>query len=449
MEQSPAKLSLTVKIFIGMIAGIIIGALLQAVTDDSGDLSFSVFGISVSTYGVLVDGIFHVIGQVFINSLKMLVVPLVFVSLVCGIMNLSEPSKLGKLGGKSVLLYIGTTALAITIALVLAIIVGPGEGSTFTSDSVYVAKEAPSIAQVFIDIFPSNPFDSFAKGKMLQVIVFAVLFGVSIAMAGEAGKRLGSLFEDLNTVIMKLVTILMNLAPWGVFALMAKLFAVVDIVEIKSIAKYFFLVLIVLIIHAIVSYSVILKVLTGLNPLVLYRKMRDAALFAFSTASSSATLPVTLETATKKLGVNNSVASFTVPLGSTINMDGTAIMQGVATVFIAQYYQVDLTIGDYLMVVLTATLASVGTAGVPGVGLIMLAMVLNQVNLPVEGIALIIGVDRLLDMTRTAVNVTGDCMVATVVAKSEGELDLDVYNDIEAGVADEQVDFQHFEQNQK
>lgn len=449
MEQSPTKLSLTVKIFIGMIAGIIIGALLQAVTDDSGDLTFSVFGYPVSTYAVLVDGIFHVIGQIFINSLKMLVVPLVFVSLVCGIMNLSEPSKLGRLGGKSVLLYVGTTALAITLAIFMAIVVAPGEGTEFETELTYAAKEAPGIAQVFIDIFPDNPFKSFSEGKMLQVIVFAVLFGIAIAMSGESGKRLGSLFEDLNTVIMKLVTILMNLAPWGVFALMAKLFAKVDISEIINIAKYFFLVLVVLLIHATVSYSILLKLLTGLNPIILFRKMRDAALFAFSTASSSATLPVTMETATKKLGVNNSVASFTVPLGSTINMDGTAIMQGVATVFIAQYYQVDLSTGDYLMVVLTATLASVGTAGVPGVGLIMLAMVLNQVNLPVEGIALIIGVDRLLDMTRTAVNVTGDCMVACVVSNSENELDKEVFYDLDAGVKEEEVDFEQFERGSK
>lgn len=449
MESTPTKLSLTVKIFIGMIAGIIIGALLQAVTDDSGDLTFSVFGYVVSTYAVLVDGIFHVVGQIFINSLKMLVVPLVFVSLVCGIMNLSEPSKLGRLGGKSVLLYIGTTALAITLAIFMATIVGPGEGTNIETELTYTAKESPGIAQVFIDIFPDNPFKSFTEGKMLQVIVFAVLFGIAIAMSGESGKRLGSLFEDLNTVIMKLVTILMNLAPWGVFALMAKLFAKVDIGEIINIAKYFILVLVVLVIHATVSYSLILKLLTGLNPIMLFRKMRDAALFAFSTASSSATLPVTMETATKKLGVNNSVASFTVPLGSTINMDGTAIMQGVATVFIAQYYQVDLSTGDYLMVVLTATLASVGTAGVPGVGLIMLAMVLNQVNLPVEGIALIIGVDRLLDMTRTAVNVTGDCMVACVVGKSENELDKAIFNDIDAAVKEEDVNFEQFEKTSK
>lgn len=448
-QTTPKKFSLTARIFIGMVAGILIGGLLQLLFDDSGDLSFSVFGMQVSTYGLLVDGIFNVIGQIFINSLKMLVVPLVFVSLVCGITNLSEPSKLGRLGGKSIILYIGTTALAISLAISMAIIVGPGENSPLPTDASYSASEAPGFAQVLIDIFPSNPFASFAEGKMLQVIVFAVLFGVAMAMSGESGKRIGNLFEDLNSVIMKLVTILMNLAPWGVFALMAKLFSVIDPIKIIDLAKYFFLVLFVLLIHATVSYAIILKLLTGLNPLILYRKMRDAALFAFSTASSSATLPVTLETATKKLGVSKSVASFTVPLGSTINMDGTAIMQGVATVFIAQTYQMDLSATDYLMVILTATLASVGTAGVPGVGLLMLAMVLNQVNLPVEGIALIIGVDRLLDMTRTAVNVTGDCMVACIVGKSEGEMDFDVYNDPDAGIKDEEVDFEHFEQKVK
>jgi Na+/H+-dicarboxylate symporter len=225
----------------------------------------------------------------------------------------------------------------------------------------------------------------------------------------------------------------MNLAPYGVFALMAKLFATIGIDTISSLLTYFVLVLFVLAVHALVAYPIILKLMSGLSPILLLKKVRDAVIFAFSTASSSATLPVTIETAIRKLGVNNSVASFTLPLGANINMDGTAIMQGVATVFIAQVYGVDLSVSDYLLVVLTATLASIGTAGVPGVGLIMLAMVLEQVNLPVEGIALIIGVDRLLDMTRTAVNVTGDCMVSCIVAKSEGELDLKTYRDPNAG----------------
>jgi Na+/H+-dicarboxylate symporter len=446
-KPSPKKLGLTARIFIGMIAGIIIGALLQLLFDDSGDYSFSVFGMHVSTYTFLVEGIFNVVGSIFIASLKMLVVPLVFVSLVCGTSSLSDPSKLGRLGGKSILLYIGTTAIAISLAVTFALIVAPGEGLNLVSDSTFVAKEAPSLGQVIINMMPTNPINAMAQGNMLQIIVFAVLFGIAMAMTGDTGKRLTAVFEDLSTVIMKLVTILMNLAPYGVFVLMAKLFATIGFDTIASLLKYFMLVVFVLLLHAFVSYPIILKALSGLNPLILLRKMRDAVLFAFSTASSSATLPITMETATKKLGVNSSVASFTVPLGSTINMDGTAIMQGVATVFIAQVYAVDLSLSDYMMVILTATLASVGTAGVPGVGLIMLAMVLQQVNLPVEGIALIIGVDRLLDMTRTAVNVTGDCMVACIVAKSENELDLDTFNDPNAGIKGEEVDFHHLDQN--
>ncbi|MFT6343751.1 MAG: Na+/H+-dicarboxylate symporter [Paraglaciecola sp.] len=441
------KFGLTVRIFIGMISGIIIGALLQWLFDDSGDFSFSVFGFQVSTYALLIDGIFNIVGSIFIASLKMLVVPLVFVSLVCGTSSLSDPSKLGRLGGKSILLYISTTAIAISLAVSFALLVAPGEGLNLTTEAAFVAKEAPSLGQVIINMMPTNPINAMAEGNMLQIIVFAVFFGIAMAMTGDTGKRLTAVFEDFSTVIMKLVTILMNLAPYGVFVLMAKLFATIGFDTIASLLKYFLLVVFVLLLHAFVSYPIILKVLSGLSPVVLIKKMRDAALFAFSTSSSSATLPITMETAIKKLGVKRSVASFTVPLGSTINMDGTAIMQGVATVFIAQVYAVDLSLGDYMMVILTATLASIGTAGVPGVGLIMLAMVLQQVNLPVEGIALIIGVDRLLDMTRTAVNVTGDCMVACIVAKSENELDMDVFNDENAGTKYEEVDFEHLDKN--
>ncbi len=447
MSQSAHKFSLTTRIFIGMIAGIVIGVLLQLLFDDSGDFTFSVFGFQFSAYSIFVDGIFSTLGQIFIASLKMLVVPLVFVSLICGTSTLSDPSKLGRLGVKSVGLYVVTTAIAITLAMSMALLISPGEGLNLTTETSFEAKTAPSLGDVIVNMFPSNPINSMAQGNMLQIIVFAVLFGISMAMTGEAGKRVSAFFEDINTVIMRLVTIIMNLAPYGVFVLMAKLFSTIGGDTIFSLAKYFFLVFGVLIIHGLVTYSILLKLLSGLNPVVLLKKMRDAALFAFSTSSSSATLPVTMETARNKLGINNSVASFTLPLGATINMDGTAIMQGVATVFIAQVYGVDLSLGDYMMVVLTATLASIGTAGVPGVGLIMLAMVLQQVNLPVEGIALIIGVDRLLDMTRTAVNITGDCMVSCVVAKSEGGLDEDVYYDEHAGEKEEDVNFNEFDKN--
>lgn len=423
------SMSLTTRIMIGMALGVAVGFIFQAILAGEDDYLIPLGLFSLPIKAFFVDGIFHVGGQIFIASLKMLVVPLVFVSLVCGTCSLSDPKKLGRLGGKSIGLYLLTTAIAITVAITLALLFSPGEGISLPSNATYDAKEAPTLARVIIDMFPTNPFEAMAKGNMLQVIVFALLFGVAMALSGKTGKRVASVFEDLNTVILKLVTLLMNIAPYGVFFLMAKLFTTIELNLIVSLAKYFGVVVLALLLHAFVNYTLPLKILTGLNPLIFLAKMKHTCLFAFSTSSSSATMPITLETATKKLGANNSVASFTIPLGATINMDGTAIMQGVATVFIAQVFSVDLTISDYLMVILTATLASVGTAGVPGVGLIMLAMVLNQVGLPVEGIAIIIGVDRLLDMTRTAVNVTGDCMVTCVVAKSEGELDESIFND--------------------
>jgi Na+/H+-dicarboxylate symporter len=272
-----------------------------------------------------------------------------------------------------------------------------------------------------------------ASGNMLQVIVFALLFGIAVTMSGERGRHVLNLFQDLDVVIMKMVEIIMRLAPYGVFALIARTFATQGIELIVPLLSYFLTLTCALGLHALIVYPVLLKTLANLSPYIFLRKMRDPASFAFSTASSAATIPITLRTAEAKMGVDNAVAAFTVPLGATINMDGTAIMQGVATVFIATVYGVDLALTDYLMVVLTATLASIGTAAVPGVGLIMLTMVLNQVGLPVEGIALIIGVDRILDMMRTACNVTGDCAVTCIIAKSEGALDLETFNDRGAG----------------
>ena len=430
MSPQATSVGLTLRIVIGMFAGIILGALLQISFDDSGDRVINIFSLQFSTYDFFVKGIFEVGGTIFISSLKMLVVPLVFVSLVCGTSSLSDPSKLGSLGGKSIGLYVLTTCIAVSFAMFAALMVQPGVGFTQPDTVEFTANTAPSLSQVIIDMFPSNPVNAMAEGNMLQIIVFAVLFGIAMSMAGQAGQRIGAFFNDVNEVIMKIVTIIMNLAPYGVFFLMAKLAATVNLIDISKIASYFFLVFILLVMHALITYPILLKVFTGLNPLRLLAKMKDTAIFAFSSSSSSATLPITMATARQKLGVDRSVSSFTIPLGATINMDGTAIMQGVATVFIAQVYGVDLSNADLLMVVLTATLASIGTAGVPGVGLIMLAMVLQQVNLPVEGIALIIGIDRLLDMTRTVVNVTGDCTVACIVANSEGELDKEIYNDM-------------------
>ena len=411
--------SLTTRIVTGMVAGILVGTILQWLMPDGSDAVIPLYLFDLSLRGFLVDGVFEVIGQIFISSLQMLVVPLVFVSLICGTCSLKDTTKLGRIGGKAIGLYLLTTAI----------------------------REAPSLAHVIIQMFPSNPFAAFAQGNMLQVIIFALLFGIAIALSGKAGERIASIFEDMSTVVMRLVTILMNIAPYGVFCLLAGLFTDVSLSTFGNLLKYFFVVVFALLIHAFVTYPVLLKLLTGLNPLIFLKKMRDTAIFAFSTSSSNATLPITLETTTKKMGVKNSIASFTVPLGATINMDGTAIMQGVATVFIAQVFSQDLTLTDYLMVILTATLASIGTAGVPGVGLIMLAMVLEQVGLPVEGIALIIGVDRLLDMTRTAVNVTGDSMVTVIVGKSEDQFDEAVFNDPDAGKDIEEIDLHHLDKN--
>ncbi|MEZ8856919.1 dicarboxylate/amino acid:cation symporter [Vibrio atlanticus] len=421
-------MSLTGRVILGMVVGILTGFAIQSLFADSG---------FVNNY--IVNGLFEVGGQIFVASLKMLVVPLVFVSLVCGTSSLKDLSTLGRMGGKTLALYIGTTAVAITLALTIGNLFQPGAGADLTAASSFKSADAPSLGQVIIDMFPTNPIQAMAEGKTLQVIVFAVLFGIAISAAGKPGERIAAVFSDLNEVIMKLVALLMNLAPYGVFFLMAKLFSGLGLSAIWNLAEYFLVLAGTLLLHGLVTYSAMLKGFTGLSPITFLRKMEDAIMFAFSTASSNATIPVTMETAKNRMGVDNKVASFTVPLGATVNMDGTAIMQGIATAFIAQAYNIDLTMGDYLMVILTATLASVGTAGVPGVGLVMLAMVLNQVGLPLEGIALIMGVDRLLDMIRTAVNITGDSAVTIIVAKSEGSFDEARFNDPAAGEKEEEV----------
>lgn len=384
----------------------------------------------------LAGGLFYVGGKIFVASLKVLVVPLVFISLVCGTCQLQGQSSLGRLSFKAIGLYLLTTAVAISIAILVAELLQPGMGIEMTTAVDFVAPASQPLSQVFINIFPNNPVKAMAEGNMLQVIVFAILIGLAISRSGAHGERLAGHFNDWNEIMMTLVTLLMKLAPYGVFCLLFSLFAKQGLGVIGDLALYMVTVLLVLAIHALGIYPLLLKTMSGLNPFIFLRKMRNTQLFAFSTASSSATIPVTLRAVEQRLGVSNRIASFTVPLGATINMDGTAIMQGVATVFIAQAFGLELGITDYLLVIATATLASVGTAGVPGVGLVTLAMVLQQVGLPVEGIALIIGVDRLLDMVRTAVNVTGDAMVSCIVASSESALDKTIFNDPDAGLLD-------------
>jgi DAACS family dicarboxylate/amino acid:cation (Na+ or H+) symporter len=417
-------MTFTQKILVGMAAGIVAGLLLHS------------FGPAApGVEGFLVDGVFNVVGSIFISLLQLMVVPLVLVSLVCGVTALGDLRALGRVGGKTLGLYLITTAIAIIFALTIATLVSPGEGFELSEQEIsYEGSEAPALSDVLIDMFPQNPVRAMAEGQMLQIIVFALLFGFAVTLAGEKGKHVINLFTDLNEVIMNMVFLVIKLAPIGVFALLARTFATEGLALIGPLAGYFVAVVMGLALHMGVTYSALLR-LFGLSPVCFFKQIRTPMSFAFSTSSSSATIPVTLNTLETRLGVRNSVASFTVPLGATINMDGTAIMQGVATVFIANVYGIDLGLTDYLMVILTATLASIGTAAVPSAGLIMLAMVLNQIGLPVEGIALIIGIDRILDMLRTAVNVAGDCAVSCVVAQSEGALNKDVFLDLK-GVLD-------------
>ena len=417
------NLSFTQKMLFSMLFGALLGIILNNI-----DIYHSIINQYLS------NGLFDVIGKLFVNSLKMLVVPLVFCSIVVGITSLGNIALMGRIGIKSVFIYLFTTAIAISLALILAIIIQPGKGFEVNEIVSFTSKEAPSLSSVITSIVPSNPILAMAEGEMLQIILFAIILGIAITMSGKKGDAFKKGLQSLNDIMMSMVLIVMKFAPIGVFFLIAKTFSTQGIAMIIPLASYFITVSIVLILHVLITYSVFLKFIARVSPLLFLKKMRTAIVFAFSTASSNATIPITLNTVEKRLGVDKAIASFTVPLGATINMDGTAIMQGVATVFIATVYTVDLSIGDYLAVILTATLASIGTAGVPGVGLIMLTMVLTQVGLPVEGVALIIGIDRLLDMMRTAVNVTGDSMVSIVTSKSENSFDQNIFNDPKAGI---------------
>ncbi len=420
-------MNLTVKVIVGMVLGIIVG------------LGINLAGLNAAGSFInefVVNGLFHVVGTMFVNALKMLVVPLVLFSLICGVCGIGDIKLLGRIGTKAFGLYLMTTAIAIASAIAIAAGFGIGSGMNAVTTTEFTGKESPPLSQVLIDIIPTNPISAMAQGEMLSIIFFAILLGISFLLVGKKASSVIEFIEIMNEVMMKMVTVIMALAPYAVFALIAKAMANLGLDLLAQLIGYVVVLIAVLLTHLFVTLQVVLKVFSGLSPMIFLRKMRNAQVFAFSTSSSNATIPVTLRTVTERLGVNNSVASFTVPFGATINMDGTAIMQGVATVFIANIYNIDLGVSGYLMVILMSVLASIGTAGVPGVGLIMLSMVFAQVGLPLEGIGLILGVDRLLDMIRTAVNVSGDAAVSAIVAKSEGKLDLAVYNDPEAGAFD-------------
>lgn len=422
--EKKKKIGLTTAIFIGLLAGAVTGIWLH-------------YAVPAGTFRdqVLIGGVFYVVGNGFLRLMQMLVVPLVFCSLVCGSMAMGDTKKLGKIGVKTLVFYLFTTALAITAAILVANLINPGVGLDMSSvETAEVAvAERPSLSDTLLNIIPTNPIGSLAAGDMLPIILFALLTGVILAKLGESVETVGNFFSQFNDVMMQMTVMVMKLAPYGVFCLIAKTFSGIGFDAFLPLLKYMAGVVAALIVQCCFVYMGMLKGFTGLSPIRFLKKFLPVMGFAFSTATSNATIPMSIETLHKKMGVSKRISSFTVPLGATINMDGTAIMQGVAVVFAAQAFGINLTVTDYMTVILTATLASIGTAGVPGVGLITLSMVFNSVGLPVEAIALIMGIDRILDMCRTAVNITGDAVCTTIVACQENAVDRNVFADPEAG----------------
>lgn len=408
-EKKEKKIGLTTKIFIALLLGAVFGIVLCYLIPDS----------KVKN-DIIVEGILYVIGQGFIRLMKMLVVPLVFCSLVCGSMAIGDTKKLGTVGVRTLVFYLATTALAVTVALSVGNLINPGIGLDMsaikTSASTVETMEATSLTDTILNIIPDNPINSLASGTMLQVIVFALIIGVILAKMGERAETVANFFSQFNDIMMEMTMMIMSLAPIGVFCLISRTFATIGFSAFIPLAKYMIAVLLALAIQCLGVYQILLKIFTGLNPIRFIKKFFPVMAFAFSTATSNATMKI---------------SSFTIPLGATINMDGTSIMQGVAVVFAAQAFGIHLSMADYITVIGTATLASVGTAGVPSVGLVTLTMVFNSVGLPVEAIGLIMGIDRILDMTRTAVNITGDAVCTTIVAHQNKALDKKVFYETE------------------
>jgi Na+/H+-dicarboxylate symporter len=372
------------------------------------------------------------IGSLFINLIKMLIVPLIFSSLVVGICSMDDIKKMGRIGAKSFGIYLLTTAIAITIGLVIGTVLQPGAGIDMQMPAeMAAAKEAPSFIQTLLNMVPKNPVEAMASGSVLQIIVFALMLGVAINLAGEKGKPVASVFESFAEIMYKMTHIVMSFAPYGVFALMAWVAGKYGLDVLLPLGMVILGVYVGCIVHVLLTLTGGgIMLLARLNPVRYWRGIIDAQAVAFTTTSSSGTLPVTMECAQTNLGVSRPISSFVLPLGATINMDGTALYQGVAALFVAQAFGIDLSTGQYVTIILTSTLASIGSAGVPGAGLIMLSLVLTSVGLPLEGLAVIAGIDRILDMARTTVNVTGDLMVSVLIAKSEGELDIETYNKV-------------------
>ena len=419
-EKTKKKIGLSTQIFIALLIGALFGVVIHYWIPSS-----------YIKDTVIVEGVLYVVGQGFIRLMQMLVVPLVFCSLICGSMAIGDTKTLGKVGVKTIAFYLVTTALAVCVALGSALLINPGRGldmDAVQKGTVSSATEATSLVDTLLNIIPKNPVQSMANGDMLPIIVFALFVGIMLAKLGTRGSVVANFFSQFNDVMMEMTMAIMKIAPIGVFCLIARTFATVGFSAFAPMLKYMGNVTLALAIQCLVVYQILLFVFTRLNPFKFIKKFLPVMGFAFSTATSNATIPMSIDTLSKKMGVSKQISSFTIPLGATINMDGTSIMQGVAVVFIAQAYGIPLTMGNLATVVVTATLASIGTAGVPSVGLVTLAMVLNSVGLPTEGIALIMGIDRILDMIRTAVNITGDAVCTTIVCHQEGSLNREVFN---------------------
>lgn len=409
--ENTKKMNLTTKIFIALILGVVTGLILHPMKENP----------MVEKY--LLNFIFNFLGNGFVRAIRMVVVPLVLCSLVMGSAGIEDVTKLGRIGIKTLAFYLSTTAFAVVLALVGGNIINPGKGIQLENIATTAVKtpETKPFVDILLDMIPINPIEALATGNMLQIIVFAILLGVALSLLGEKASNVKKLFEEGNSVSLKLVELIMKLAPLGVYGLIAKTFTTLGYVALIPLFKYFIGVVIILFIHCLVTYQGILVLFGKYNPIKFFKGFAPTMMIGFSTASSSACLPSSLKTVQENFGVSKTISSFTIPLGNTINMDGTAVMQGIATIFIAQIYGKDLTMAHYISIILTATLASIGTAGVPGVGVIMLGMVLVQVGLPLEGIGLVMGIDRFVDMFRTMINITGDAVCTLVIAKTEGE----------------------------
>lgn len=417
-KKQKKEIGLSTKIFIALLSGALFGVLTHY---------YMPAGYFKDT--VLINGVLYVLGNGFIRLMQMLVVPLVFCSLVCGSMAIGDTKTLGKVGVKTIVFYLFTTALAICVALGVAFLINPGVGMNIQTaeTAVETASTKVDFTETILNMIPKNIFSSLAEGDMLPIIVFALFVGIMLAKLGNKASTVANFFSQFNDVMMEMTMAIMTVAPVGVFCLIAKTFAGIGFDAFVPMLKYMLCVILALALQCFGVYQFLLYLFTRLNPFKFIKKFFPVMAFAFSTSTSNATIPMSIDTLYKKMGVSKKISSFTIPLGATVNMDGTSIMQGVAVVFIAQAYGIELTPSAIMAVIVTATIASIGTAGVPSVGLITLSMVLTAAGLPTEGVALIMGIDRILDMMRTAVNITGDAVCTTIVAHQQGAVKKEVF----------------------